>query len=176
MSGEYDLPAIYCHVYGVFTHTVPVDAYRGAGRPEATFVVERLVDEAARVTGIDPAEIRRRNFVAPDNFPYQTQVALAYDSGNYEGALDKGLEAIGYDDFRKEQAAAREQGRYLGLGLSTYIEACGLAPSAVVGSLWRPGWPVGKRGCARPRHRQSRRSTAAVPATVRATRLPSRKS
>jgi len=135
MSGEYDLPAIYCHVYGVFTHTVPVDAYRGAGRPEATFVVERLVDEAARVSGIDPAEIRRRNFVAPDNFPFQTQVALAYDSGNYEGALDKALEAIGYDDFRNEQAAAREQGKYLGIGLSTYIEACGLAPSAVVGSL-----------------------------------------
>ena len=135
MSGEYDLPAIHCHVYGVFTHTVPVDAYRGAGRPEATFIVERLVDEAARVTGIDPAEIRRRNFVAPDNFPYPTQVALEYDSGNYEGALDKALAEIGYDDFRNEQAAAREKGKYLGIGLSTYIEACGLAPSAVVGSL-----------------------------------------
>ena len=135
MSGEYDLAAIHCHVYGVFTHTVPVDAYRGAGRPEATFIVERLVDEAARVTGIDPAEIRRRNFISPDNFPYATQVALEYDSGNYEGALDKALEAIGYDDFRSEQAAAREKGKYLGLGLSTYIEACGLAPSAVVGSL-----------------------------------------
>lgn len=135
MSGEYDLPAIHCHVYGVFTHTVPVDAYRGAGRPEATFVVERLVDEAARVSGIDPAELRRRNFVAPDNFPYATQVALEYDSGNYEGALDKALATIGYDDFRKEQTAARAQGRYLGLGLSAYIEACGLAPSAVVGSL-----------------------------------------
>ena len=135
MSGEYDLPAIHCHVYGVFTHTVPVDAYRGAGRPEATFIVERLVDEAARVTGIDPVEIRRRNFVSPDNFPYPTQVALEYDSGNYEGALDKALEAIDYDAFRKEQAAARENGKYLGIGLSTYIEACGLAPSAVVGSL-----------------------------------------
>ncbi len=135
MSGEYDLAAIHCHVYGVFTHTVPVDAYRGAGRPEATFIVERLVDEAARVTGIDPAEIRRRNFISPDNFPYATQVALEYDSGNYEGALDKALEAIGYDDFRSEQAAAREKGKYLGIGLSTYIEACGLAPSAVVGSL-----------------------------------------
>ena len=135
MSGEYDLPAIHCHVYGVFTHTVPVDAYRGAGRPEATFIVERLVDEAARVTGIDPVEIRRRNFISPDNFPYPTQVALEYDSGNYEGALDKALEAIDYDAFRKEQAAARENGKYLGIGLSTYIEACGLAPSAVVGSL-----------------------------------------
>jgi len=135
MSGEYDLPAIHCHVYGVFTHTTPVDAYRGAGRPEATFVVERIVDEAARISGIDPAEIRRRNFVSPDNFPYPTQVALEYDSGNYEGALDKALAAIGYDDFRREQAAARDNGKYLGLGLSTYIEACGLAPSAVVGSL-----------------------------------------
>ncbi len=135
MSGEYDLAAIHCHVYGVFTHTVPVDAYRGAGRPEATFIVERLVNEAARVTGIDPVEIRRRNFVSPDNFPYPTQVALEYDSGNYEGALDKALEAIDYDAFRKEQATARENGKYLGIGLSTYIEACGLAPSAVVGSL-----------------------------------------
>ena len=135
MSGEYDIPAIYCHVRGVFTHTVPVDAYRGAGRPEATFVVERLVDEAARVSGIDPAELRRHNFVQPDNFPFQTQVALAYDSGNYEGTLNLALKHIDYANFRKEQAEARKNGRYLGLGLSSYIEACGLAPSAVVGSL-----------------------------------------
>ncbi len=135
MSGEYDIPAIYCHVRGVFTHTVPVDAYRGAGRPEATFVVERMVDEAARVSGIDPAELRRHNFVQPDNFPFQTQVALAYDSGNYEGTLDLALKHIDYANFRVEQAEARKNGRYLGLGLSSYIEACGLAPSAVVGSL-----------------------------------------
>lgn len=135
MSGEYDIHAIHCHVLGVFTHTVPVDAYRGAGRPEATFVVERLMDEAARVSGIDPAEIRRRNFVQPDQFPYPTQVALEYDSGNYEGTLDLALKHIGYDSFRKEQAEARKNGRYLGIGLSAYIEACGLAPSAVVGSL-----------------------------------------
>ena len=87
LSGEYDIPNIYCHVVGTFTHTTPVDAYRGAGRPEATFVVERLLDMAADVTGLDPTEIRRRNFVPADGFPYQTQVALAYDSGNYEVAL-----------------------------------------------------------------------------------------
>jgi len=135
MSGEYDIPAIHCHVLGVFTHTVPVDAYRGAGRPEATFVVERIVDEAARISGIDPAELRRRNFIQPDNFPFQTQVALAYDSGNYEGTLDLALKHIDYANLRKEQAEARKQGRYIGIGLSSYIEACGLAPSAVVGSL-----------------------------------------
>lgn len=135
MSGEYDIHAIHCHVLGVFTHTVPVDAYRGAGRPEATFVVERLMDEAARVSGIDPAEIRRRNFVQPDQFPYPTQVALEYDSGNYEPALDLALKHIDYQNLRREQAEARKQGRYIGIGLSSYIEACGLAPSAVVGSL-----------------------------------------
>jgi aerobic carbon-monoxide dehydrogenase large subunit len=135
LSGEYDIPAIYCHVTGAFTHTVPVDAYRGAGRPEATFVVERIMDQAARVTGIDPTEIRRRNFVPADQFPFQTQVALQYDSGNYEGALDKALELIDYQNLRKEQEEGRKQGRYIGIGFSAYIEACGLAPSAVVGSL-----------------------------------------
>jgi carbon-monoxide dehydrogenase large subunit len=136
MSGEYDIPAIYCHVFGVFTHTTPVDAYRGAGRPEATFVVERLMSLAAEETGLDPAEIRRRNFVAADAFPYQTQVALAYDSGNYEGTLNKALEILGYQDLRAEQERRRNEGdKLLGIGFSSYIEACGLAPSALVGSL-----------------------------------------
>ncbi len=135
LSGEYDIPAIHCHVIGTFTTTTPVDAYRGAGRPEATYVVERLMDQAARVTGLDPVEIRRRNFVAPDKFPFQTQVALQYDSGNYPAALEKALSIIDYDQFRQEQAALRQQGRYLGIGFSCYIEACGLAPSQVVGSL-----------------------------------------
>jgi carbon-monoxide dehydrogenase large subunit len=135
MSGEYTIPAIYCHVVGTFTHTTVVDAYRGAGRPEATFVIERLMDQAARVMGLDPTEIRRRNFVPPDQFPFQTQVALQYDSGNYEGALNKALELIDYEKLRAEQAKLREQGRHIGIGFSTYIEACGLAPSAVVGSL-----------------------------------------
>jgi carbon-monoxide dehydrogenase large subunit len=135
LSGEYDIPTIYCLVDGVVTNTTPVDAVRGAGRPEATFVIERLMDTAAREIGIDPTEIRRRNFVKPDAFPYQTAVALAYDSGNYVGALDKALQMIGYDDLRKKQQAMRAQGKYMGIGFSTYIEACGLAPSALVGSL-----------------------------------------
>ena len=135
MSGQYKLPNIYCEVTGVFSHTVPVDAYRGAGRPEATFVVERLMSRVAQVLGEDPAEFRRKNFIGPDEFPYQTPVALAYDSGNYEPALDKALEMVSYRQLRQEQEEARKQGRYLGIGLSSYIEACGLAPSAVVGSL-----------------------------------------
>ena len=136
MSGEYNIPAIHCHVLGVFTNTTPVDAYRGAGRPEATLVVERLMDLGAEEAGLDPAEFRRRNFIAPDAFPYQTPVALAYDSGDYEPALDKAQGILGYDDLRAEQAQRRTSGgKLLGIGFSTYIEACGLAPSAVVGSL-----------------------------------------
>ncbi|HMB92910.1 MAG TPA: molybdopterin cofactor-binding domain-containing protein, partial [Rhodothermales bacterium] len=135
LAGQYKTPNIHVEVKGVFTHTVPVDAYRGAGRPEATFLVERLMDLAAKEMDTDPAELRRKNFIQPDEFPYQTPVALQYDSGNYEGALDEALAMIGYDDLRQEQAEAREQGRLLGIGFSSYIEACGIAPSAVVGSL-----------------------------------------
>lgn len=136
LSGQYDIPAIHVKVVATFTHTAPVDAVRGAGRPEATFVVERLMDAAARTLDLDPAEIRRRNFVPPDRFPYQTAVALQYDSGNYGSALDKALELAGYTELRAEQARRRRDGgRLLGIGLSTYIEACGLAPSHVVGAL-----------------------------------------
>ena len=138
MSGQYDIPAIHCHVTGVFTHTAPVDAYRGAGRPEATFVVERLMHLAGEATGLGPIEVRKRNFVPADAFPYQTQVALAYDSGNYGPAMDRALEMVGYDDLCREQASRRGNGsgrRQIGIGFSSYIEACGLAPSAVVGSL-----------------------------------------
>lgn len=136
LSGEYDIPAIHCQVIGTFTNTTPVDAYRGAGRPEATFVIERLMDLAAGELELDPVEIRRRNFVPSDAFPFQTQVALQYDSGNYEAALDKALDIVGYDKLRAEQERRRKNGeKLLGIGLSTYIEACGLAPSAVVGSL-----------------------------------------
>jgi len=136
MSGQYDIPAIHVHVDGTFTNTAPVDAYRGAGRPEATYAVERLMDVGARELGLDPGEFRRRNFVPPDAFPYQTQVALAYDSGNYEPTLDKALAAVGYDSLRAEQKKRREEGgKLIGIGLSAYIEACGIAPSAVVGSL-----------------------------------------
>jgi carbon-monoxide dehydrogenase large subunit len=136
LSGAYDIGAIHCRVIGALTTTTPVDAYRGAGRPEATFVVERLLDLAAVEVGVDPAELRRKNFVPPDKFPFQTQVALAYDSGNYAPALDRALEMVGYQKLRAEQKRRIEGGLpFLGIGFSTYIEACGIAPSAVVGSL-----------------------------------------
>jgi len=135
LAGQYKTPHIHVEVKGVFTNTTPVDAYRGAGRPEATYVVERLVDLAAHEMGIDPAELRRRNFIQPDEFPYQTPVVLQYDSGNYEGALNKALEMADYWKLREEQKRAREQGRLIGIGLSCYIEACGLAPSKVAGAI-----------------------------------------
>jgi len=135
LAGQYATPAIYCEVKAVFTNTVPVDAYRGAGRPEATFILERIVDQAAAETGVDPAELRRRNMIQPEQFPYQTPVALQYDTGNYEATLDQALKAADYAGFearRKQSAAA---GKLRGVGLSCYIEACGIAPSNVVGSL-----------------------------------------
>jgi aerobic carbon-monoxide dehydrogenase large subunit len=135
LSGQYAMPAIHITVNGVYTNTTPVDAYRGAGRPEACYLIERMMDLAAGQLGMDPTEIRRRNFVPPDAFPFQTAVALVYDSGNYEPALDRALEMVGYQEFRAEQQRLRGEGRYAGIGISTYIEACGLAPSQVVGSL-----------------------------------------
>ena len=135
LAGQYKTPNIHASVKGVFTNTTPVDAYRGAGRPEATFVVERCVELGAKEIGMDPAELRRKNFIQPDEFPYDTPVALTYDSGNYEGTLDKALEMMGYDDFRREQENARQRGTLLGVGFSCYIEACGLAPSQVAGAL-----------------------------------------
>jgi carbon-monoxide dehydrogenase large subunit len=135
LAGCYATPAVFVNVKAVFTHTVPVDAYRGAGRPEATYLIERIVDVAADEMGIDPAELRRRNFIPADAFPYQTPVALQYDIGDYHATLDAALAAIDYTGFeaRRQEAAAR--GKYRGIGLSTYIEACGIAPSQVVGSL-----------------------------------------
>ncbi len=135
LAGVYKTPAIYVEVQAVFTNTTPVDAYRGAGRPEATFLLERLVDECARVTGIDRADIRRRNFIAADAFPYQTPVALQYDSGDYQGCLDAALAAHNYAGFPARKAESEKAGKLRGIGLSTYVEACGIAPSAVVGSL-----------------------------------------
>jgi carbon-monoxide dehydrogenase large subunit len=135
LAGAYQTPAIHVEVTGVFTNTTPVDAYRGAGRPEATYLVERMVDLAARELSMDPVELRRKNFIPKDRFPYQTPVALVYDSGDYEGALEKALEIVDYPALRKEQERLRQQGRYIGIGFSTYLEACGLAPSAVAGSL-----------------------------------------
>ena len=139
LQGLYTTPAVYVDVTAVFTNTVPVDALRGAGRPEATYLLERLVDTAAHELGMDPAALRAKNFIPPfdgvEQPGYETQVALVYDSGNYQGVLDKALERVDYSDFRQEQEKARREGRYLGIGFSTYIEACGIAPSAVVGSL-----------------------------------------
>jgi carbon-monoxide dehydrogenase large subunit len=135
LAGVYRTPAIYCEVKAMFTNTVPVDAYRGAGRPEATYLLERLTDIAAREMNLDPAEIRRRNFIQPDEFPYQTPVALQYDCGNYPETLKMALLAADYDGFPARKAEAAKHGRLRGIGLSTYVEACGIAPSAVVGSL-----------------------------------------
>ena len=134
-AGPYTTPAIYVEVKGVFSNTVPVDALRGAGRPEATFLLERLVDKAARETGFDPVELRRRNLIRPDQFPYQTPVALQYDVGDYQATLDLALEMAGADAFEERRAEARARGRLRGFGVSTFLEACGIAPSAVVGSL-----------------------------------------
>jgi carbon-monoxide dehydrogenase large subunit len=135
LSGQYDIPAIYCSVEGAFTNVPPVDAYRGAGRPEASFVVERAIKQAAEEINMDPAEFRRQNFVPEDAFPYQTEVAVEYDSGDYEKTLDRAMEMLGYDELRERQEAAREEGRYIGVGMSAYIEACGLAPSELAGQL-----------------------------------------
>src|SRR5213075_997376 len=135
LAGAYRTPAIHVDVTAVFTNTTPVDAYRGAGRPEACYLVERMVDLSAKELGIDPLEIRRKNFIPKDKFPYQTPVAVQYDSGNYAAALDKALETFDYRAFRKEQEEARKKGRYLGVGFSTYVEACGLAPSQVACAL-----------------------------------------
>ena len=135
MAGPYTTPAIRCDVKAVFTNTAPVDLERGAGRPEATFVVERLVEKAARELGIDPPKIRRRNFIPPDAFPYQTPVVVQYDSGNYAPILDEALKMADYAGFAKRRQDAKGRGKLRGIGLSTYIEACGLAPSNVAGII-----------------------------------------
>jgi aerobic carbon-monoxide dehydrogenase large subunit len=133
LSGQYAIPQIYCEVDAVYTNTVPVDAYRGAGRPEATFVVERLVEVGAREMGLDPAELRKRNFVTA--FPHQTPVIMAYDAGDYGASLKKAMELADVKNFGKRKRDAEKRGRLRGLGYSTYIEACGIAPSQAVGSL-----------------------------------------
>ncbi|WP_207002020.1 xanthine dehydrogenase family protein molybdopterin-binding subunit [Trinickia mobilis] len=133
LAGQYTTPAIYAEVKAVFTNTVPVDAYRGAGRPEATYVVERLVETAARELNIDPAEIRRRNFIR--QFPYATPVGLTYDTGDYEPCLDRALELADVKGFAARRDASKQNGKLRGLGYSCYIEACGLAPSNIAGAL-----------------------------------------
>ncbi|MEK9645352.1 MAG: xanthine dehydrogenase family protein molybdopterin-binding subunit [Alphaproteobacteria bacterium] len=135
LAGLYKTPVIYCGVRAIFTNTVPVDAYRGAGRPEACYLIERLVEQAARETGLDKTEIRRRNFIAAGDMPYQTPVALEYDSGDFVKNLDDGLKAAGYEGFAARRSESEKNGKLRGIGLATYIEACGIAPSAVAGAL-----------------------------------------
>jgi aerobic carbon-monoxide dehydrogenase large subunit len=134
-AGQYTTPAIYAEVKAVFTNTVPVDAYRGAGRPEATYLLERIIEQAARELDIDPGELRRRNFIPPDAFPYQTPVALMYDSGNYGAALDKALDLADYKGFAARRDASAKEGKLRGIGFSLPIEATGAAPSAIAGQL-----------------------------------------
>ena len=135
LSGLYKFPAIFGETYGTMTNTVPVDAYRGAGRPEASYVLERLIDMAANELKMDPMEIRRKNLIPADAFPYQTPVALMYDSGNYQGLFDKAEELADYKGMRNEQEKARQDGRLVGVGMSSCIEASGPAPSAVAVGL-----------------------------------------
>ena len=134
LNGVYTIGAIHVEVTGVFTNTTAVDAYRGAGRPEACYVVERMVDAGARALNMDVADLRRKNFIPKFAGAFQTLVAVTYDSGNYAAALDKLLQIFDYKKFRAEQAEARKQGKLLGVGFSTYIEACSIAPSKVVGA------------------------------------------
>ncbi|MBI3705497.1 MAG: xanthine dehydrogenase family protein molybdopterin-binding subunit [Rhizobiales bacterium] len=133
LSGQYDIPSIYCEVDAVYTNTAPVDAYRGAGRPEATFVVERLMEVSARQMKIEPADLRKRNFIK--TFPHQTPVIMAYDAGDYHASLKKALEIADVKGFNKRRRDSARHGKLRGLGFSTYIEACGIAPSQAVGSL-----------------------------------------
>ncbi len=135
LAGVYTTPAIYAEVKTVFTNTVPVDSYRGAGRPECSYLLERLVTKAAREIGMDPVELRRKNMIQADQFPYQTPVALQYDVGDYPGSLDTALRASDYAGFEARRAESESNGKRRGIGISTYIEACGIAPSAVAGAL-----------------------------------------
>ncbi|MBA2355770.1 MAG: xanthine dehydrogenase family protein molybdopterin-binding subunit [Acidobacteria bacterium] len=136
-NGTYAIPAIRTTLTEVFTNKTPTDAYRGAGRPEATYFLERAMDMLARELQMDPGELRRRNFIAPDAFPYATQMGAVYDSGDYGKALDLALEASGWKDLVVERDAARKDGRLVGLGLAMYVEVCGLGPSS---SLPTGGW------------------------------------
>jgi carbon-monoxide dehydrogenase large subunit len=134
-SGPYTIPNIHGEVFGVFTNGTPVDASRGAGRPEATMLLERVMELVAQQTGLDPVEVRRRNLIPPFTNGYNVATGLVYDSGNYQRALDLLLEHVGYRQLREEQVRLRQQGRYLGIGVTTYCEICGLGPSQVAGAV-----------------------------------------
>ncbi len=133
--GPYGIPAARAEVYGVFSNTTPTDAYRGAGRPEATFLVERMMEKLAGELGMDPVEVRRKNLVPKFEDGHDIALGLTYDSGDYEAPLDKALEAVSYADLRAEQESSRAEGRHMGIGVSTYVEICGLGPSQVAGAV-----------------------------------------
>jgi carbon-monoxide dehydrogenase large subunit len=135
MAGNYTVPNVYVNVKTVFTNTAPVDAYRGAGRPEATYSLERVIDKAALELGIDPIAIRRKNFIKPDQYPYASAAGLEYDSGNYDGAMDRLETMMDRDGFAERRKASEAKGMLRGLGINSYVEACGLAPSNLVGVL-----------------------------------------
>lgn len=132
LAGCYATPAIYARVKALYTTTAPVDAYRGAGRPEAAYLLERIADIAAHDLGLDPIEIRRRNFIKPDQFPYETPVALTYDIGDYDASLDEALSMVDFEGFEARKAEAKSRGHLRGIGVSCYIEACGVAPSSLI--------------------------------------------
>lgn len=134
-TGAYTIPNASVEVIGAMTNTTPTSAYRGAGRPEASYMIERMIDLLGLQTGMDPVEVRRKNLIPADAFPYANPLGLSYDSGNYQAALDKALAMVGYDSLRQEQARLRQQGRYIGIGLSTYMECCGLAPSRLMDDI-----------------------------------------
>jgi carbon-monoxide dehydrogenase large subunit len=144
VPGCYAIPNYKCDVYGSLTNTTATDAYRGAGRPEAAFLIERMTDLLAGELHMDPVEVRRKNFIPADSFPHTTAGALTYDSGDYDKTLDLALKMVDYEGFRKVQAEARQHGKHLGIGLSTYVEVCGLGPSKAAGAmgfqggLWEP--------------------------------------
>src|SRR5215472_2560664 len=149
ISGCYKMQAVQCDVIGVFTNKMATDAYRGAGRPEATYIIERIVDIAARELNLDPAEIRRKNFPKPKEYPFATPTGILYDSGNYETAMKKALDLAGYAKLRARQKEGWKQGKYYGVGLSTYVEICAMGPStAMPAGGWESGTvrvePTGK--------------------------------
>ncbi|MDZ5697173.1 xanthine dehydrogenase family protein molybdopterin-binding subunit [Chelativorans sp. M5D2P16] len=133
LSGQYAIPQIHCNVRAVYTNSAPVDAYRGAGRPEATYALERTMETAARELGVPPAELRRKNFIR--EFPHQTPVIMNYDAGDYEASLDAAMREADYAGFPARREEAKKRGKLRGIGMSCYIEACGIAPSQAVGSL-----------------------------------------
>ncbi len=135
MAGNYTVPNVYVNLKAVFTNTAPVDAYRGAGRPEASFSIERVIDKCARELGIDPIAIRRKNFVKPDQFPFASAAGLEYDSGNYDAVMDKMEEIADLEGFEARRTESASRGLLRGLGINSYIEACGIAPSNLVGIL-----------------------------------------